>query len=154
MSYINLDLANTQEAQPVPNGAYELQITGAEATQTGENSKHPGAPMIKVSLGFTDLELNAPNIVHFIVFPYGPDDENAGFKTLNLKRFLVAFSVPFGDDGVDVDDLAFSMIGQSATVEVTQTEPDDEGNIYNRIRLPRLSNNAKGGSTKPPKRSR
>ena len=38
MSYINLNLDTVKEAVAAPKGEYELQITAAQATESGQNS--------------------------------------------------------------------------------------------------------------------
>ena len=151
MAFLSVNLDDTQEQQPAPKGSYELQITGAQLTETGENSKHPGAPMYKVTLGFTNLELNAPNITHYVTLPY-EGDENAAFKLLMLKRFLSAFSIPYSSDGIDLEDLAFAMIGKAGQAEVDLTEPNGNGDIYNSLKVPRMRDEPKGGQGKAPKR--
>jgi hypothetical protein len=137
MPFINANLEDVQEQKAAPNGSYELQITGAVQAETGEKSKHPGAPMIKVSLGFTDPEVNAPVITHYITLPYEGDD-NAAFKLLMLKRFMSAFGLSWSADGIDTEALAFDMIGRTAVLEVGQTEPNENGDIFNNVKIPRL----------------
>jgi len=150
---LNLNLNDVQEQSAAPIGTYELQVTGAQLVETGEKSKRPGSPMIKATLGFTNLELNAPNITHFITLPY-EDDENASFKALMLKRFLVAFNIPFGDE-VELEDLAYNMIGHTAMIDVGLTEPRDDGAVFNTIRIPRIANEAPSeGRGKAPGRKR
>lgn len=143
MSFLPINLEDVQEAKPVSPGEYELQITAAQLTETGENSKHPGSPMLKFSLAFTDLELNAPNITHYVTIP-SEGDENFNFKALMLKRFLVAFGISFGSSGLDLEQVCMEANGHTATLEVTLSEPDDNGNVYNRIRLPRLPEESQG----------
>ena len=137
MTFIPMNLDDAVEQKPAPKGKYELQITGAQVTETGENSKHPGAPMLKVTLGFTDQDINAPVITHYITIPY-EGDENANFKLLMLKRFLIAFQIPYSNEGFDLDDLAQSMIGQIASLDVNLSEPNEDGAIYNRLVVPRI----------------
>ncbi len=149
MTFIPANLDDTVEQKPVAKGTYDLQITGAKLQETGENSKHPGAPMIRVNLAFEDLELNAPGITHFITLPYEGDD-NASFKLLMLKRFLVAFKIPYSNEGIDTEALVVEMAGHSAKLDVSLTEPNDNGDIYNRIQIPRLRDEpvAAGGRRK------
>jgi hypothetical protein len=143
MPFIPMNLDEAVEQKPAPKGKYELQVTGASVTETGENSKHPGAPMIKVTLGFTDTSINAPVITHFITIPY-EGDENANFKLLMLKRFLVAFHIPYNSEGFELEDLARDMIGQTATLDVGLTEPNENGDIFNRVQIPRIRDEAPG----------
>lgn len=137
MPFIPMNLDDAVEQKPAPKGKYELQITGATVTETGEKSKCPGAPMLKITLGFTDQEVNAPVITHYITIPY-EGDENTDFKLLMLKRFLIAFQIPYNREGFDLDDLAQSMIGQIATLDVGLSEPNEDGAIYNRLQVPRI----------------
>lgn len=137
MPFIPMNLDEAVEQKPVPKGKYELQITAAKLTETGENSKHPGAPMLKVTLGFTDTSIMAPNITHYITFPYEGDD-NANFKKLMLKRFLVAFKIPYSSEGVDIENLATEMVGATATLDVGLGTPNENGDIFNNVQIPRI----------------
>lgn len=137
MPFIPLNLDEVTEAKPVIKGDYELQITGAKVTETGENSKHPGSPMIKITLGFTDPEIDAPTIQHYMTFPV-EGDENAKLKNRMIKRFLAAFQVPYSPEGLDLDNLANEMLGHTATVGVGQQPPNENGDIFNNLNLPRL----------------
>lgn len=152
MTFIAVNLDETVEQKAAPKGSYELTITGAIETASGENSKHPGAPMIKATLGFTDPEVNSPTITHFITLPYEGDDK-ASFKLLMLKRFLGAFDIPYDKGGIDVEAICFEMIGKTATLEVDLTEPNENGDMFNRIKVPRLRDEPiTGGKGKPPGR--
>lgn len=133
---VNFD--DAVEPKPVPAGRYALQVTACDVAKTGAQSKVPGSPQFKVSLGFEDQSLNAPNITHYISLPNGAPDDNVNFKVLLLKRFLEAFRVAYDRTQIDVHGMATDMLGASATLEVTQTEPDDNGNVYNRIVLPKI----------------
>lgn len=141
MPFIPVNLDDAVEQKPAPKGKYELQVTGAAVTETGENSKHPGAPMFKVTLGFTDQAINAPVITHFITLPF-EGDENTNFKLLMLKRFLVAFQIPYSNEGFDLDELAREMIGTTASLDVGLSEPNENGDIFNRIQIPRIRDEA------------
>jgi len=144
---IPLNLNDVQESRPVPAGRYNLVVASAE-----EAVSQKGAPQIKVSIGIEGHE-TAPNVSHYISLP-APGDEpaKANFKGLLLKRFLVAFKIPFNAEGFDVQDFA----GSAAAADLTLSEPDDSGNIYNRLQLPRLASEGDApvgkGSGKPPKR--
>jgi hypothetical protein len=146
MPFIPVNLDETVEQKPAPKGKYELMISGCKIQETGESSKHPGAPMLKVTLGFTDLSINAPVITHYITLPY-EGDENTNFKLLMLKRFLVAFQIPYSTDGIDPEQLAVEMSGHTATLDVGLSEPNDDGNIFNRLVIPRLRDEQATAST-------
>ena len=149
MSYLNINLDDVQEQKAAPKGQYEVTITGAEETVTGENSKHPGSPMIKVFIAFTDLELNAANMTHYISLPF-EGDENANFKLLMLKRFLHLFKLAKGGE-VNLESTIQEMPGAIAQVEVDLTEPNDNGDVYNRLRIPKLKDEHSRGKGHPPR---
>lgn len=152
MTFIPVNLDETVEQKPAPKGNYELMITGATLTETGENSKHPGAPMFKVTLGFVDQEINAPVITHFITLPY-EGDENANFKLLMLKRFLLAFKIPYSTEGIDPEQLVVEMNGHTATLDVGLSEPNENGDIFNRIQIPRIRDEASKATGKQRRRA-
>lgn len=145
---IPLNLNEVQESRPVPNGRYDLVVASAE-----ETTSKAGAPQIKVSLGIEGHD-TAPNVSHYISLPGSGDEPNkAQFKALLLKRFLTAFNIPFDSDGFNVDDFP----GATARCELTMSEPDDNGNVYNRLQLPRIASEGNEGvarstAAKPPRR--
>lgn len=140
MTFIPVNFDEAVEATAAPVGRYDLQITAAEVKQTGAQSQNPGRDQLVFTVGFQDTSLNAPNIRHFVSLPH-PDDEadKARFKALNLKRFLVAFDVPFESNGIDTDSICFEAIGHTASnMEVQQDIGQDGTSVYNRLNLPRL----------------
>jgi Protein of unknown function (DUF669) len=145
---IPLNLSEVQESRPVPNGRYDLVIASAE-----EAKSKAGADQIKVSLGIEGHE-TAPNVSHYISLPgNGDEPQKANFKMLLLKRFLHAFSIPYDNTGFDIETFA----GATAKCDLTLSEPDDSGNIYNRLQLPRLPSEGNEGTVRstaarPPKR--
>ena len=144
--YIPLDLGNVQESKPVASGYYDLVVTGCEETKT----KEKGKPQLKITVGIIGHE-DAPNVMHFVGLPAPGDEPKAAtFKALLLKRFLVLFKVPHSAEGFDIDDV----IGATAHAELILDEPDDKGNVYNRLQVPRLKDEESeaAASRKPPKR--
>jgi len=142
---IPLNLNDVQEPKPVPNGRYALTIASAE-----QGVSKNGNDQIRVSIGI-EGHLDAPNVTHYISIPGKADEkQKADFKLLMLKRFLTAFNIPFDDNGFSVD----SFIGARAECELTLSEPDDGGNIYNRLMLPKVTSSGNGAkpAPKPPKR--
>lgn len=150
MSVIPVNLDDIEEQKPAAGGTYSLQIVKCDVTKTGPNSKQPGSPQYKVSIGFQDSP-DTPNITHYVSLPNGEEDDGGKFKALLLKRFLVLFNIPYGNE-IDTDRLAMEMVGAEATADVQQTEPDDSGNVYNRLVIPRLRNEEQSGRAKPPRR--
>lgn len=145
MTFIPVNLDDAQEAKPVPAGIYNLQIVTAEEVLTGPNANNPGRPQFKVSIGFPDKP-NTPNMWHFISLPYeGDDPDKMQFKMLLLRRFLHLFSVPYDTAGIDTEKLAMSMVGATASAEVTQVERND--NTYNQLVVPRLRGEAESAAS-------
>lgn len=142
MTFIPVAFDEVVEPAPLPASRYPTQITAAEVKQTGPNSKNPGRDMLVFTIGFTGPskeEQNAPTINHFVSLPH-PDDEAKAinFKSLALKRFLVAYGIPFDNHGIDTDTITYEAIGREAFVEVTLDKADEGDAVYNRLRLPRL----------------
>lgn len=136
MTFIPANFDEAQEAKPAPAGRYNLQIIKMEEKQTGPNSKRPGSPMLVATIGFPDTP-NVPNVTQFVTLP-GEFDDNPAYKTLLLKRFLEAFRIPYDRDGIDTDKICMEAVGCTANLEVSLSEPDANGNVYNRINIPRL----------------
>lgn len=146
MSFVDINFDEAVEPQPLAKGRYPTQITAAQVKQTGAQSKNPGRDQIVVTIGFTGPsreEQNAPTVNHYISLPH-PDDEakTNNFKVLQLKRFLVAYDIPFQSNGIDLESICFEMIGKEADMEVELSEPDSNGNVYNRLKLPRIQEGA------------
>jgi hypothetical protein len=138
---IELDFDSVVEPKPLPKGIYPVQITAGEVKETGPNSKNPGRPQMVFTVGFigpSKEEQVAPTVRHYVSIPH-PDDEpkSFDFKLLLLKRFLTAFGLPM-ERNFDPEAVAFAAIGATADLEVDLTEPDDNGNVYNRLVLPRI----------------
>lgn len=152
MTFIPINFDDAQEPKPVDGGKYSLQIVKAETAESGPNSKRPGSPQLKVLIGFAD-EPNAPAIMQFISLPHEEDEKkSADFKALLLKRFLTMFSVPFDANGIDTERLCMDMIGATAVGDVTLDEPDANGNVYNRLKVPPLRGESNvAGRARPPR---
>ncbi|MBT9138073.1 MAG: hypothetical protein DDT31_00620 [Syntrophomonadaceae bacterium] len=141
MTFVPINFDDIVEAQPAAAGRYELQILEAKIAYSGPNSANPGSPQFRVTLGFVDplLKLDHPTITHFISIPNETEDpEKAKFKAKLIKRFLVAFKIPHDPNGIDTEALPMNMLGASAFMEVGLSDVDDNGNVYNRLQVPRL----------------
>jgi hypothetical protein len=142
MAFIPVNLDDAVEQRPASAGNYNLQITAAQEVKTGPNSKHPGSPQFKVTIGFPD-DPNTPNLTQFISLPSEYDDrDQALFKMLLLKRFLALFNIGYDSAGIDTEKLCMEMVGATANAAVSLTEPDDNGNVYNRLIVPRMRDEA------------
>lgn len=143
---IPVSLADVKEPRPVPAGKYDLTIASCEDAKS-----KAGKPQLIVSIGI-DGHDDAPNVTHYVSLPSSGDEKNEA-KALFLTRFLEAFNISHEDMEFDTDDFA----GATARLELTLGEPDDNGNVYNRLNLPKLKDNtgSSGGgrvAPKPPKR--
>jgi len=148
MPFIPVDVGSVQEAKPVTQGMYDLVITTCEETVTRESKK----PQFRISLGI-EGHTEAPNVSHFMSIPAEGDDAGkTSFKVLLIKRFCTLFGVPMRADGIDTAALAMEMVGKRARAEVTLSEPDDNGNVYNRLNIPKMRDESTAGVPKPPKR--
>jgi hypothetical protein len=140
IEYITMQLNFDDAVEPTiaPAGRYALQITEAKEMVTGPNSKNPGSPMIRVSIGFPQND-EYQNFNHFIMLPTEDDEQKAANnKVLNLKRFLVLFGIPFQNGELDVPGLIMDMTGAQTDGEVKQTEPNANGDVYNSLAVPRI----------------
>lgn len=142
---VNLD--EVKESRPVPAGKYNLTIASVEDTKS-----KAGAPMLVVSIGI-DEHADAPNVTHYMTTPQaGGDAQKENFKALMLARFMESFKIPHDSSGFDTDDFP----GATAKCDLELSEPDDNGNVYNRLRLPKLPDEPKGAGgahrASPPKR--
>lgn len=147
MSFLPETLDEVVEQKAAPQGQYDLQVTSCQVTETGEKSKHPGSPMLKLSIGFLGTE-DVQNITHFISLPFEGDD-NASFKLLMLKRFLAMFTIPYVSN---IEDLAFSMTGSTANNASVKVEERD-GSTYNQLVIPRLRDEPTSGAKSPRRRA-
>ena len=155
MPFISMNLEEVSEQTAQPKGVYELQITAAAEQESGPNSKHPGTSMIRFTLGFTDPELNAATFSHYMVFPYEGQTEYLNLTMLGIKRFLAHFQIPFSNEGLDTESIAFEAIGKVASCNVDLTEPNDNGDIYNKLGyLPKLRSETQQGRGNPPTKKR
>jgi len=129
MSFIEMSFDGVKEAVPAPEGEYPLVINSAELTKS-----KAGNPQIVVGIGFEGTD-EFMGFRHYLSLP-GPDDEEdkAKFKKIFLKRFLQVFDIPTDGAGFNVEDF----FGARGFCAVGQTEPNDAGDIFNDLRLPKF----------------
>ncbi len=138
MSILNVNLNDVSEPKPLEKGRYQVMITACQAT----TSERSGKDSLRVTIGFPDHP-DAPTFNHYVSLPT-EDDEKLAFKLLMLKRFLVAFRIPFGANGIDTDEICQIAVGQTAMCDIGLTEPTDERpQVYNTLILPRLATEEK-----------
>lgn len=130
MTFIPIKLDDVQEATAVAEGEYELQIIKAEF---GESKK--GNSMVTVTMRVLD-EPTAQLVSHWLVPPKAGDPEDqVRLRKLDIARFCSAFGIPTEGGGFDTDDFP----GQRAKVYLKKEVGEQDGNEYNRLRLPKLA---------------
>lgn len=130
MPFITTPIDDAKEPEAAPEGEYDLRIVKSE---DGESKK--GNAMTTVFIRIEDAAIpNAAPIRHWLTYPDSqtPADQRQ-MRLLDIKRFLTVFGIPFEAKGFNTDDLA----GATGRCYIYQEEGDD-GNVYNRLRLPRL----------------
>ena len=128
MPRINVELQDAAELEIAPEGEYDLRIVKAE---DGESKK--GNEMTTLTLAFEGHPEWQP-LKHWVLYPSADMEKNQrAMRVVEIKRLLVCFNVEHDEAGFDSDGL----VGQVGRSLVIQEEADD-GNTYNRLKLPRL----------------
>lgn len=137
-NFIPVNFDDAVEPQVAPAGRYNLQITECKVTKTGPNSKVPDMPQFRVSIGFPENH-EYQNFSQFISIPNEYDEpDKARFKALLIKRFCGLFNVPLQHDGIDLERLPMEMVGATAYAEVGLSDPNDNGDVFNTLKVPKL----------------
>lgn len=130
MGFINLNLGDVKESKSVPNGKYRLVIASFEEGESREKK----TPQLKFSINIEGHD-DAMPVTHYVPLASNKDDAKAAaFKNLLLARFLALFKIPHSADGFNPEDA----IGCSADAELQLGEPNDSGDTYNRLVVPKL----------------
>lgn len=131
MSFITLpgNPDDVAEPQVAPEAEYPLVIAHAEFYT---NDK--GNNLIKCTIGF-EGHPEYQNMGYWVQIPNEDDDaDRVNKKLLGIKRFFALFNIPHEGNSFNVEDF----FGCTATAKVGQTEPDDNGNVYNELYVPRV----------------
>lgn len=131
MGFINMNLGDdVREGELVPNGEYELVIAKAE-----DKPSKKGNPMTRIVIRIEDAPVSNPAPVMYYMNHLTPDlpSDQRQMRSLEIKRFLTLFRVPFGDEGFETEDL----VGSRARALVEQEQGED-GQMRHRLILPRL----------------
>lgn len=132
MSFIQLNLTDTQEAKIAPKGRYKLRIVGVE-----ERSKDNEVSGRTVQIEFVEYP-DYQNIRHILSFPLRNDeDSKTKTKMRMLRRFLEAFRIPYDANGFQDEDF----YGREASIEVDLDSYKADGGqdtTVNRLVLPKL----------------
>lgn len=154
MTFVTVNFDDVVEPKPATPGKYPLQIVKCDVVKTGDKSKRPGSPQYRVSIGFPE-QPDTPNLTQYISLPHEEDEPgSANFKALLLKRFLHLFSIPLPTGGFETESLAMQMVGATATAEVGLTEPNENGDVYNTLVVPKIAGEPDGRGTPPTRRGR
>lgn len=130
MSFVEMNLDDVEEQSAAPEGEYDVRVTNAVI---GE-AKSSGNPQIVVSLAIEGGDF-MPTRLYLGLPAEDDDDDMRKRKMRTIKRFVHHFGIP-SDGGFNVEDF----FGATARCLVTQDEPNDNGDIYNRVIVPRLKN--------------
>ncbi len=123
-------IADAKEPERLKDGVHNLQILSAKH----EPGKKTGRMRTEVMLVCPE-EPDTQAVFHYLTIPREEEDylsENPGkgpadhkksekFKSLNNKRFLIQFDIPFDNKGFETEDFS----GKTAPVR-TQIEVDDQ----------------------------
>lgn len=132
MSFIEIPLEGTMEEQTVPENTYSVRVESADEKTNNETGRFSIMCIIRVEDPPEDNP-NPATIFHFLNIPNNGDEKKAvDFMMLEIKRFLVAFDVPFEGNGFNPEDIPGS------TAELLVTEGEYEGQPKNELRLPAI----------------
>lgn len=123
--------SEVNERKPVPRGVYHLIVE-----DVADHKSKEGNDSLKVTI-LIDGHETASKVIEYLSLPMEKDDPDKVYnKMLRIKRFLTTFNVPHEDTGFNQEDL----FGAQADCELVMTDPDDDpnGNVYNKVNLPRL----------------
>ena len=131
MAFIEIDLGGVKEAEAVPEGTYDLRVAAFDLMKSKK-----GNDMYKAVIIIEDERYpNAKPMSEYLTLPGKDHDEAArAFLLRSLKRFLAVFGVPFEANGFNDEDV----VGATGHCLVVQDEPDENGEIWNSLRAPRL----------------
>lgn len=134
MSFIEVDgLGNVKEPTVHPEGPAQLRVI-----HVGEpyNSPKSGRLVVQVMHEIEEAGDWQP-VNHYLTFPMEGDEDNTkSLMMLGLARYLHAAGAPMEGNGFDPNDLN----GLSFQAYLIQSEPNDNGDVFNNIKLPRLPN--------------
>lgn len=150
MPFIKADMGDAREDELCPEAEYDLSIITAETRKSKNSGKPMIACMIRIDNPPEDISLPAP-IFHYITLPVGedaaaelgiePDDKETYQRKLrDMRRFLVAFNIPFSSEGFDDE----TLIGAQGSAMVAQRE-GQSGEMEHNLRLPRATDEQAAG---------
>lgn len=125
------DMAEDLEDKAVKRGKYDLVIAKAEYKETKKGGDFMLALMLKIE-GEEGIGAKPVNLM--LMDPSKTDDAAIQrMRKRDLKRFMVAFGI----DGLDMETQAEELQGLTAK-GITLTEETYEGEVNNRVQLPKV----------------
>lgn len=118
-----VDTDDVHESQPVPTGAYDLEIMSAKA-KYAEKPDGSGR-FLKSVLCIIEIKdaKNASSIMHHInLWNKDEDKKKRDFKIVQAKKLYKLFDVPFPKTGINTTDL----IGAKASGALVDLNPEKE----------------------------
>lgn len=124
------DFMDVQESKPVPDGLYDVRITEAEIAE----SKSSGLQQIIAQCDLPEHP-DAAIIYTYLQLPGQDGLKNAEWTSLNMKRFLVAFNIPF-EGSVSVEAFPGSIANLKLSLEHDESGKYGDKNV---LVLPKLA---------------
>lgn len=131
MAFINIDnLESVEELQTAPEGTYDLTISKVE-----EKNDKNGKLYLLFTLEFMDHP-EYYSIRHFMFLPSEDDDaRQRQSRAVNIKRFLTMAGMS-ATNNFDPQELLGAVVSNAM---VTQTEPNESGQVFNNLVLRKFS---------------
>lgn len=115
VGFSGLEAATGELNKEVEPGIKEVQIGNVELVECGENSKHPGHPMLKIPYRIIGEEDKGRMLFDNILVPGADLDEMANELSANkLKAIFLAMGAQVEGDEFDTE----QMVGETLRVEV------------------------------------
>jgi len=125
------DFMTAKEAEVVPKGMYPLVVEDAEVGESNTSG------LVQLSLRFSiEGYDNAKPIYLYLQAPGQDGLKNPSWTALQLKRFIIAFNIPYAP-GMTFAEIAQASLGARAMVNLS-VEHDDKYGAKNIIQLPQL----------------
>lgn len=114
----------------VPAGRYPCRITGVEVTETGEQSKNPGRPMLKMKMAIVPGEEHEGHtFVNYQVLPSeGMAADDFKRSRSQLKALCIASGIVVEEDEFDTDDLLDCEVDVIVDVQPSLSDPSQNMN--------------------------
>jgi hypothetical protein len=129
------DFAQDLEDREVPKGIYDLRLVKAEYKLTKKGDNHGMSLAFKIE-GEAGEKAKLVNL--FLTVPKDGEEASTNrMRMREIKRLLTVLGVDFSD-GFDPETQTADLVGLTAS-NVTLDVEEYEGEMQNRLRLPRLT---------------